>query len=156
MFKKVALFAAALAILAAPSSVLAQAAERTYRIGVLHPGSLAKSSGSVALFQALRGLGYVEGRNTIIERRYANGRHDRLPEMAADLVRRNVDVIFVCCQPALDAARKATSTIPIVVGVTSNWVAQGLIDSLRRPGGNVTGLSSMSPMKKSLPPPSTG
>ena len=63
--------------------------------------------------------------------------------MAADLVRRNVDVIFVCCQPALDAARKATSTIPIVVGVTSNWVAQGLVDSLRRPGGNITGLSSM-------------
>ena len=134
---------ATLTILAAVGPAAAQQAGKIPTIGYLHPGSISKSSGTVFFLQRLRDLGYVEGRNITILRRFANGQHDRLPEMAADLVGRKVDILFVCCQPALDVARKATSTIPIVVGVSANYVAQGLVESLRRPGGNITGLSSI-------------
>ena len=143
MLKLFVVFAGAFAVLTSAIPVTAQQSGKVSRIGYLHPADIAKSSGSRAFFQGMRDLGYVEGRNIIIERRSAKGQRDRLPNMAADLVRQKVDVIVVCCQPAVDAARKATNTIPIVVAVAANYVEQGLVKSLRRPGGNVTGLSSI-------------
>ncbi len=143
--RKLSFLVTAVVILASATSVEAQQTAKVYRIGYLHPGNIAKSSGSRAFFQGLRDLGYVEGQNIIIERRSAKGKKDRLPKMAADLLGQKIELLFVCCQPALDAAKKATSTIPIVVGVAGNYVAQGLAKSLRRPGGNVTGLSSVIP-----------
>jgi len=93
------------------------------------------------LFDGLRELGYVEGRNLIVERRYAEGRADRFPEFAAEMVRLKVDVIIVVTTPAALAAKKATTTIPIVHPAAIDPVGTGLIASLAHPGGNVTGLS---------------
>ncbi len=132
----------ALALLAGPLPAEAQQAGKLYRIGYLHPGNIAKSSGSRAFFQGLRDLGYVEGRNIIIERRSAKGRRDRLPELAAELVRLKVDVI-VGTGAIGQAAIKATRTIPIVITVASDYVARGWARSLRRPGSNVTGMSTL-------------
>jgi putative ABC transport system substrate-binding protein len=93
------------------------------------------------LFDGLRELGYVEGRNLIVERRYAEGHADRFPEFAAEMVRLKVDVIIVVTTPAALAAKKATATIPIVHPAAIDPVGTGLIASLAHPGGNVTGLS---------------
>jgi ABC-type uncharacterized transport system substrate-binding protein len=114
-------------------------------VGVLIPSS---ADGSAYLTEALhRGLaeaGYVDGRNLMIEYRWAEGRYDRLPELAADLVRRNLAVIAACgsSAPGL-AAKAATSTIPIVFQTGADPVADGLVGSMNRPGGNVTGVSRM-------------
>ena len=95
-----------------------------------------------ALLQGLRAAGYIEGRNLVIERRYAEGRADRLPDLAADLVRRRVDVIMVFGPAPLQAARAATSSIPLVMlASSSDPVADGVAASLARPGGNITGLT---------------
>jgi putative ABC transport system substrate-binding protein len=146
MIRNVLHIAVAAILLIAPLNVAAQQAEKMYRIGYLHPGNLPQHRPRLEAFrQGLRDLGYVEGRNIEILYRIADGRPDRLPGMAADLIQRNVDIIVVCCQPAVDVARKATRTIPIVVGVTADFVGQGLVKSLRRPGGNVTGLSASGP-----------
>jgi putative ABC transport system substrate-binding protein len=91
--------------------------------------------------QGLRDLGYVEGQSIILEPRWADGRHERLPALAADLVGRNVDVIVSAATPASLAAKAATSTIPIVIVAVGEPVKTGLVVSLARPGGNVTGLS---------------
>src|SRR3981081_933845 len=93
------------------------------------------------LFEGLRELGYVEGQNLIIERRYAEGRTERFQEFAAEMVRLNVDLIIVVTTPAALAARNATTTIPIVHPAAIDPVGTGLIASLAHPGGNVTGLS---------------
>jgi putative ABC transport system substrate-binding protein len=95
--------------------------------------------------QGLRELGYVEGRNIAIEWRFAQRKPDQLAKMAAELVRLKVDVIVTGGPPAPFAARKATRTIPIVVAVNADYVGQGLVESLRRPGGNLTGLSAIGP-----------
>ena len=96
----------------------------------------------IAAFRAgLRDLGYVEGTNIVIEFRWAEGNYDRLPALAAELVRRNVDVIVTHAAPGALAAKQATTTIPIVITAIADMFAFGLIDSLSRPGGNVTGLS---------------
>ena len=138
-----------LGLLAAPLPAEAQQAGKVYRIGYLTPWPLGRDGGSwpriEAFLQGLLDLGYVEGRNITITYRSSDRRNDRLPELAEELVRQKVDVIVACCQPAVDAARKATRTIPIVVAVTGDFVGQGLVKSLRRPGGNVTGLSAMGP-----------
>jgi putative ABC transport system substrate-binding protein len=91
--------------------------------------------------QGLRELGWVEGQNTVIDYRYAEGRFDRLPGLAAELVRLKVDIIVAAPTPAAAAAKKATGTIPIVMIAVGDPVGLGLIASLARPGGNVTGLS---------------
>lgn len=97
-----------------------------------------------AFVQALRDFGHVEGRNIVIERHYLQGQTDRLAVVAAELVRRNPDIIFAPQTIAAAAARKATSTIPIVFAVAPDPVGSGLVASLARPGGNATGLSSIS------------
>jgi len=93
--------------------------------------------------QGLRDLGYVEGRNILIEYRWANGQFDRLPALATELVRARVNVIVAANTPAALAARNATSTIPIILVTSGDPVGSGLVASLARPGGNVTGLSLM-------------
>jgi putative ABC transport system substrate-binding protein len=98
-----------------------------------------------AFRQGLRELGYVDGQNIAIESRSAEGKHDRLPALAADLVRSKVDVIVVTSGAATQAAQQATTTIPIVMTTVADSVGSGLVASLARPGGNVTGLTIMSP-----------
>jgi putative ABC transport system substrate-binding protein len=92
----------------------------------------------------MRDLGYVEGKNLIVEWRFADGKFERLPGQAAELVRLKVDVIVAVASPAIGAAQKATTTIPIVMATTGDPVGSGFVKSLARPGGNITGLSNMS------------
>ena len=130
--------------LAWAGAALAQAPAKVRRIGVLAPTS---PSDAVLWHQAfrlgLRDLGWVEGKNISIEYRYSEGRNDRLPGLAADLVRLKVDVIVAAAATAALAAQKATKAIPIVIAAAGDAVASGLVESLARPGGNVTGLSQM-------------
>jgi putative tryptophan/tyrosine transport system substrate-binding protein len=128
-------------ILTAPLAVEAQQAERVYRIGLLSASSESAAAGVEAFREGLRTLGYVEGRNVVIEHRSAEGRFDRLPDLAADLVRLRVDVIVAVVTQASLAAKTATTTIPIVMLGVADPVAAGLVRSLARPGGNVTGTS---------------
>src|SRR5262249_19297090 len=93
--------------------------------------------------QGLRDLGYVDGRNIVIERRSAEGKFDRLPDLFAELVQAKCDVIVTVTVPLIQAAKRATSTIPIVMAAGSDPVAAGLVTSLARPGGNVTGLTQL-------------
>jgi ABC-type uncharacterized transport system substrate-binding protein len=120
-----------------------QAAGRVYRVGYLAIGSREQTLHlSKAFEEGLRSLGYRVGENVIIEYRYANGVMERLPALAADLVRLGVDVIFSGAHANTVAAMKATTTIPIVMTNSSDPVGAGLVASLARPGGNVTGISS--------------
>jgi putative ABC transport system substrate-binding protein len=130
----------------APWSSFAQPpSAKRYRIGFLgttSPTAFAQRTG--ALRAALRDAGYVEGRNITIEYRWADGQYARLPELAAELVRLNVDVLVTHGTPGTRAARQATSTIPIVVGASGDLVASGEVSSFSRPGANVTGSSFFS------------
>jgi putative tryptophan/tyrosine transport system substrate-binding protein len=133
-------------LLAARLSVHAQQAARMRRIGVMSavtPSDLAQWP--APLVEGLRELGWSEGQNLIIERRPANSMPDRLPALAAELVALNVDVIVTMGTPAALAARNATSTIPIVMASIFDPVRAGLVASLARPGGNVTGNSFIEP-----------
>jgi putative ABC transport system substrate-binding protein len=129
---------------AAPLPSLPQApTAKPARIGLLGPGSVGSgASWAAALLANLRDHGYVEGTNLSAESRWADGKNDRLAELAAELVRLNVDVIVTFQTPAALAAKQATTTIPIVMAAAADPVATGLVASLARPGGNVTGLSS--------------
>lgn len=98
-----------------------------------------------ALRAGLRDFGYVEGRNALVEVRSAEGKYDRLPELAAELVRQNVDVIVAAGTPAIRAAKQATQTVPIVIAAVGDAVAGGLVASLARPGGNITGSTYLAP-----------
>jgi len=145
--RSIAIFVVALVlnVIAAPLAAEAQRSE-VPRIGIL--SSFAKPDPHVeALKRGIRVLGWVEGENVVLENRYANGQFERLPALAADLVRVKVDVIVVdACGAPLNAASQATSAIPIVVAACNDdLVATGLISSLARPGGNLTGLSELTP-----------
>jgi ABC-type uncharacterized transport system substrate-binding protein len=135
-----------LGTLSAPLAVEAQQSAKRYRIGLLIGSSESFVAPYIAIFrQALRALGYVEGGNFAIEYRYADGSYDRLPGLAADLVRLKVDIVVTEGTPPTRAARQATTTIPIVMTVTGDPVAAGLVTNLVRPGGNLTGASFFFP-----------
>jgi putative ABC transport system substrate-binding protein len=114
------------------------------RVGVLAFGSLGQPSLLDAFEQGLTDHGYIHGGNIILEHRFAEGKLERFPTLAADLVNLPVDVILAALSPAIEAAMQATRTIPIVMAVSAEPVEQGFVASLPRPGGNVTGLTSMS------------
>ena len=115
-------------------------------IGFLRSGSPSSSAlQNEALRQGLRDLGYIEGKTIAIEYRYAGGKPERLPELAAELVRLRVDVIILSGSDSIRAAKRATQTIPIVVGNAGDLVGAGLVASLAKPGGNITGSTTISP-----------
>jgi len=136
--------AGALLVRAFPAN--AQPAKNVPRIGVLHPGTPASAPQSVEAFrQGLREHGYEEGKNIVVERRYTESRSERVAEVAAEFVRLKVDVIVTSLDVATAAVMRQTQTIPIVMAISIDPVATGFVSSLARPGGNVTGLSTMSP-----------
>ncbi len=129
-------------LVAAPLTADAQQAGKVPRIGFLGTRTLSDTSPFLDAFrQGLRELGWVEGQNIVIDYRFAEGRFDRLPDLAAELVRLKVAIIVAAPTPAAVAAKKATETIPIVAIAVGDPVGIGLIASLAHPGGNVTGLS---------------
>jgi putative tryptophan/tyrosine transport system substrate-binding protein len=144
MTKKIIFLALCSLLLAPCSAVEAQQARKIFRIGFLDNSTASGSSVLVEAFrQELSKLSWIEGKNITIEYRFAEGKNDRLPELVADLVRLKVDLIVVTSPPPALAAKKATTTIPIVMVDALDPVGAGLVASLARPGGNVTGLSSL-------------
>ena len=133
------LIAIAVALMVGAALASAQQPQTIPRVGILFIGGRDQPH-LEAFKQGLRERGYVEGKNIALEYRYAEGREDRLPELAAELVQVKVDVIVVTADISAQAAQRATKTIPIVV-TTGDPVTWGLADSLAKPGGNVTGLS---------------
>jgi len=131
-------------LLALPFPAQAQQPKKVPRIGYLSTGDAAtESTRAEAIRLALRERGYIEGQNIATEYRYAEGKLDRLPELAAELVRLKVDIILTGGAPPVRAAKNATKTIPIVMmGQGIDPVEAGLVESLARPGGNVTGITS--------------
>jgi putative tryptophan/tyrosine transport system substrate-binding protein len=130
-------------LLATPFAAEGQQAGKVYRLGILSPGSRASSSVTTAslLPLKLREVGYVEGQNLVIEQRFAEGKLDRLPGLAQELVQRRVDVLFALSPIAVQAAKDATKTVPIVMLLTySDPVELGFVASLARPGSNITGV----------------
>ena len=134
--------ALALTVVGVPVAPDAQQPAKIPRIGILRSGS-PPDPFVEAFRQGLRDLGCVEGENIILEYRWAGGRDEQLPDLAADLVRLKVDAILATANAPVLAARRATPTIPIVMPVSTNPVRLGLVASLARPGGNVTGLASL-------------
>jgi len=146
MTRKIIICLLTTALLSTVSLAEAQQTGKVHRIGVLSSSSPSLHASRLdALRHGLRELGYVEGQNTIIEYRYAEGKLDRLPNLAGELVRIKVDVIVTSGTRVTVAAKQATSTIPIVVGGAGDLVRAGLVGSLVNPGGNVTGVSRLSP-----------
>ena len=130
-----------LSLLVAPHTVEAQQAGKVWRVGLLEYTPIPERSLPEAFRTELRNLGYVEGKNIVIEFRSAEGRVDRLGALATELARLPVDVLVAIGSSAIRAAQQATSTIPIVMMTTTNAVERGFVASLARPGGNITGLA---------------
>jgi len=130
------------AVLTAPSATVAQPSSKVWRIGQL---VTSRTRGLDAFHQRLGELGYIEGRNLFIEYRDADGRPERLPALATELVRLRVDVIVTFGTQAAIAAKQGTTVIPIVMATSGDAVGAGLVQSLARPGGNVTGITGSSP-----------
>jgi putative tryptophan/tyrosine transport system substrate-binding protein len=130
-------------LLALCSPAQAQQPTKGSRIGLLTWAAAPPPSATTPFDQGLRKLGYVEGQNIIIERRYASGQMDRFPELAVELARLPLDLILAQSFPAALAAKQATSTIPIVIMGAGDPVATGLVASFARPGGNITGVSAL-------------
>jgi len=133
-----------LSLLTVPLVAQAQPAGKMPRIGILAPGTPPRQSVE-AFRQGLHALGYVEGQTIALEIRWDEGQPEQWPELAAELVARHVDVLVAGSGGAARAAKRATTTIPIVMLVGVDPVEQGLVASLARPGGNITGLSVMRP-----------
>jgi putative ABC transport system substrate-binding protein len=146
MHKKITRRAFCSMLVALPFPARAQQAGKIFRIGILDPST---ASGSAVLWEAFRQelskLGWIEGKNITIEYRFAEQKPERLPELAADLVRLKVDLIVSASTSSALAAKKATTSIPIVMANASDPVGSGLVANLARPGGNVTGFSSLAP-----------
>ena len=146
MTKKITRRAFCSMLLALPFPVRAQQPTKIPRIGYLAGVSLSAASARIGAFRhGLRELGYVEGKNISIEYRFAEGKLDRLPALAAELVRLKVDVIVTTGATATRAAKEATNTIPIVMAQDPDPVGNGFVASLARPGGNITGLATLRP-----------
>jgi putative ABC transport system substrate-binding protein len=122
----------------------AQQPGKVYRIGFLSTNPPEAHAWN-ALLDGLRERGYIEGQNILFERRFSEGKAERFPEFAAEMVRFNADIIIVTTTPAAFAAKNATQTIPIIIPTALDPVGTGLVASLARPGGNITGLSSLAP-----------
>jgi putative ABC transport system substrate-binding protein len=121
-----------------------QSAGKVYRLGILSPGRADDSSApTISYFipTALRETGYVEGRNLVVERRFADDKFDQLPRLAQELIHLQPDVVVALGALAIQAAKEATATVPIVMVIAADPVARGLVSSLSRPGGNVTGVT---------------
>ena len=144
MNKKI-LLSAAIIVMAVAYQANAQERGKIPHIGILLPSTpnTTADANLEAFRQGLHDLGYVEGRNIILEYRWAENREDQYPALVADLIRLKVDIIFTSSTPAVLVAKQATKTIPIVFPVSSDPVTVGIVDSFARPGGNATGLSSM-------------
>jgi putative ABC transport system substrate-binding protein len=123
-------------LLAAPLAAQAQPAGNVWRIGLV---SVAYLRDEDIFFQRLRELGYVEGQNLVVERRYSEGRAERFPEFAAELLRLKTDIIIVTTTPAALAVKSATKTVPVVFPTAIDPVGTGVVPSLARPAGNITG-----------------
>jgi putative ABC transport system substrate-binding protein len=135
-----------ISVLITPSASQAQLRGHVPQIGYLGTSSASLERELVTAFrEGLREHGYVEGENIVIEYRWAEGNYQRFPDLVADLVKRKVDLILTAGTPGALAAKRATQTIPIVMAVTGDAVATGLVSSLARPGGNLTGLTTMVP-----------
>ncbi len=133
--------------LASPLTPLAQPATKVWRVGFLIARNRQETLDSDefgAIVRSMRELGYVEGKNLVIEWRFADGNYARLPEQAAELVQLKVDIIVASGSPAISAAQKSTTTIPILMVNVSDPVGLGFVKSLARPAGNITGLSNIS------------
>ncbi len=140
---RIATIAAGALLLTASLTGLAQSPEKKAHIGILVGGSLAQRGHlEQALLQGLREQGYVEGKNLVVERRYADGRTERTPEFARELAAMKLDAMVTTCTPSTRAAQQATGSTPIVMAAVADPVGQHLIASLARPGANITGLSS--------------
>ena len=138
--------------LATPLIASAQQAGKVYRIGFLFAGTIAQRPQIEGLFERLRELGYIEGRNLVVERREAKGQLEQLPLLAQELVSLTPDAIVAVTTPAVVAVKKATQSIPVVMVVVHDPVRLGLVESLARPEGNITGpsLNSVDPAGKRL------
>jgi putative tryptophan/tyrosine transport system substrate-binding protein len=146
MTKRMVQLAVGTLLIVCGASAQAQQTKKVPRIGYLIGASLSADSARIPAFrQGLRELGYVEGKNIVIEYRYAEGKFDRLPALATELVRLKVDVIVTAGPIPTRAAKEATITIPIVMAQDSDPVGNGFVASLARPGGNITGLSTFRP-----------
>ena len=146
MNKEIAAFVVAAAILIAVNLADGQQPGKVPRIGVLYPDSPSASAPRIKAFQqGLRELGYVDGKNIIVEVRHAEGKRETLPELAAELARLKVDVIITVAADAIAAAKNASKTIPIVFAAAADPVADGFVSSLAKPGGNITGLTLLAP-----------
>jgi ABC-type uncharacterized transport system substrate-binding protein len=146
MIKKSIISVVAILILALNVPASAQQTGKIFRLGFFDAGTSTGSSGLIAGFrQELRKLGWVEGKNIAFEYRFAEQKLERLPELAAELVRLKVDLIVVTAGPPASAAKKATTTVPIVMTNSADPVGEDLVASLARPGGNVTGVAALSP-----------
>jgi ABC-type uncharacterized transport system substrate-binding protein len=146
MKKKIAVLVLCAMLFALCGSAEAQQTGKIFRIGFLDASTASGMAGLVETFrQEMRNLGWNEGKNLTIEYRFAEQKPERLPELAADLARLNVDLILTTGGPQQPAAKKATTTIPIVMTNSADPVGEGLVASLARPGGNVTGLSNLAP-----------
>jgi putative tryptophan/tyrosine transport system substrate-binding protein len=144
MTKKIIILALCSLLLAPCSPVGAQQPGKIFRIGYLDVSTASGNAGLVEVFrQELSKLGWIEGKNINIEYRFAEQKNERLPELAANLVRLKVDVIVVTSGPTALVAKKATTSIPIVMANSGDPVGEGIVASLARPGGNITGLSSI-------------
>jgi len=144
--KSVAILALGAMLLALTCVVEAQQTTKARRIGYLSPSSPSVSPTRIEAFHhGLRELGYVEGKNIVIDYRYAEGKFDRLPALAAELVRLKVDLIVTTGPTVTRAVKEATTTVPIVMTTDPDPVGNGFVASLARPGGNITGLSALAP-----------
>ncbi len=145
MNKRILLSLTAVIVMAFAFQADAQQRGKIPHIGILSPSApdRAPPENLEAFRQGLRDLGYVEGRNIILEYRWAENREDQYPALVAELIRLKVDIIYTSSTPAVIVAKQATKAIPIVFPVSSDPVSVGIVDSLARPGGNATGLSTM-------------